>query len=58
MITAQQVCALVALTVIKHRLEGENPIGAADQEWIFDRNLPCRTGKIPIAGGMWVRRRR
>ena len=34
----QQVCALVALTVIKHRLEGENPIGAADLEWIFACN--------------------
>ena len=38
MITAQQVCALAALTVIKHRLEGKNPIGEADLEWIFARN--------------------
>ena len=52
MITAQQVCALVALTVIKHRLEGENPIGAADLEWIFARNLPCirreAPGEVPV----------
>ena len=33
-ITVQQVCALAALTVIKHRLEGKNPIGEADFEWI------------------------
>ena len=37
-ITVQQVCALAALTVRKHRLEGKNPIGAADLEWIFARN--------------------
>ena len=29
------VCALAALTVRKHKLEGKNPIGAADLEWIF-----------------------
>ena len=39
-ITVQQVCALAALTVRKLRLEGKNPIGAADSEWIFARN--CR----------------
>ena len=33
-----QVCALAALTVIKHRLEGKNPIGEADLKWIFARN--------------------
>ena len=37
-ITVQQVCALAALTVRKHKLEGKNPIGAADLEWIFARN--------------------
>ena len=30
-----QVCALAALTVIKDRHEGKNPIGAADPEWIL-----------------------
>ena len=29
-VTVQQVCALAALTVRKHKLEGKNPIGAAD----------------------------
>ena len=52
MITAQQVCALVALTVIKHRLGGKNPIGEADLEWIFARNLPCirreAPGEVPV----------
>ena len=37
-VTVQQVCALAALTVRKHKLEGKNPIGAADLEWIFARN--------------------
>ena len=37
-ITAQQVCALAALTVRKLGLEGKNPIGAADLEWIFASN--------------------
>ena len=37
-ITVQQVCALAALTVIKDRHEGKNPIGAADPEWIFASN--------------------
>ena len=37
-VTVQQVCALAALTVRKHRLEGKNPIGAADLEWTFARN--------------------
>ena len=37
-ITVQQVCALAALTVRKHKLEGKNPIGAADLEWIFACN--------------------
>ena len=37
-ITVQQVCALAALTVRKLRLEGKNPIGAADLEWIFACN--------------------
>ena len=36
-ITVQQVCALAALTVIKHRLEGKNPIGEDDLERLF----PC-----------------
>jgi len=30
LVTVQWVCALAALTVIKHRLEGKNPIGEAD----------------------------
>ena len=30
MVTVQQVCALAALTVRKHRLEGKNPISEAD----------------------------
>ena len=34
----KQVCALAALTVRKHKLEGKNPIGAADLEWIFACN--------------------
>ena len=33
-----QVCALAALTLIKDRNEGKNPIGTADLEWIFARN--------------------
>ena len=37
-ITVQQVCALAALTVRKHKREGKNPIGAADLEWIFACN--------------------
>ena len=37
-VTVQQVCALAALTVRKHRLEGKNPISEADLEWIFARN--------------------
>ena len=37
-ITVQQVCALAALTVRKHRLEGKNPIGVADPKWIFASN--------------------
>ena len=37
-VTVQQVCAFTALTVRKIRLEGKNPIGAADLEWIFARN--------------------
>ncbi len=32
------ICALAALTVRKHRLEGKNPISEADLEWIFARN--------------------
>ena len=40
------------LTVIKHRLEGKNPIGEADLEWIFARNLPCirreAPGEVPV----------
>jgi len=31
-------CALAALTVRKHRLEGKNPISEADLEWIFACN--------------------
>ena len=34
----KQVCALAALTVRKHKLEGKNPVGAADLEWIFACN--------------------
>ena len=34
-VTVQEVCALAALTVRKHKLEGKNLIGAADLEWIF-----------------------
>ena len=37
-LTVQWVCALAALTVRKHRLEGKNPISEADLEWIFARN--------------------
>ena len=37
-VTVQQVCALAAQTVRKHRLEGKNPISEADLEWIFARN--------------------
>ena len=37
-VTIQQVCAFTALTVRKHWLEGKNPIGVADLEWIFARN--------------------
>ena len=29
------VCALAVLTVRKHKLEGKNPIGAADLEWFL-----------------------
>ena len=32
---AAGVCALAALTVRKHKLEGKNPIGAADLEWFL-----------------------
>ncbi len=38
LVTVQQVCALAALTVRKHRLEDKNPISEADLEWIFARN--------------------
>ncbi len=38
LVTVQSVCALAALTVRKHRLEGKNPISEADLEWIFARN--------------------
>ena len=31
-VTVQQVCALVALTIRKHRLEGKNPVSEADLE--------------------------
>ena len=37
-ITVQQVCAFAALTVKKLGLEGKNPIGGADLEWIFAGN--------------------
>ena len=37
-ITVQQVCALAALTIRNHELEGKNPIGATDLEWIFACN--------------------
>ena len=37
-ITVQQVCALAALTVRKHMLEGKNPIIGDDLEWIFASN--------------------
>lgn len=36
--TVQQVCALAALTIRNHELEGKNPIGATDLEWIFACN--------------------
>ena len=54
-ITVQQVCALAALTVIKHRLEGKNPIGEADLKWIFARNLPCIRRKSPGEVSVGVR---
>jgi len=38
LVTVQQVCALAALTVRKHKLEGKKTIGAADLEWIFACN--------------------
>ena len=41
-ITIQQVCTLAALTVRKHKLDGKNPIGVADLEWIFACNYACR----------------
>ena len=31
-VTVQQVCALAALTIRKHRLEGKNPVSEADLE--------------------------
>ena len=34
-VTVQQVCAFTALTVRKLGLEGKNPIGIADLEWIL-----------------------
>ena len=34
-ITVQQVCALAALTIRKHRLEGKNPVSEADLEQIL-----------------------
>ena len=37
-ITVQLVCALAVLTAREHKLEGKNPIGAADPEWIFACN--------------------
>ena len=37
-ITVQQVCALAALTVRKHKLENKNFIGEAEREWIFACN--------------------
>ena len=37
-VTVQQVCAFTALTVRMLRMEGKNPIGEADLEWIFARN--------------------
>ena len=37
-VTVQQVCAFTALTVRELKLEGKNPIGTADLEWIFARN--------------------
>lgn len=37
-VTVQQICPLAALTVRKLKLEGKNPIGASDLEWIFACN--------------------
>ena len=54
-ITVQQVCALAALTVRKHKREGKNPIGEADLEWIFARNLPCIRRKAPGEVSVGVR---
>ncbi len=39
----ERVCAFTALTVRKLRIEGKNPIGTADLEWIFARNCEYRT---------------
>ena len=35
------------LTAREHKLEGKNPIGEADLEWIFARNLPCIRREAP-----------
>ena len=58
-VTVQQVCALAALTVRKHKLEGKNPIGAADLKWIFACNYEgteqlrkIKTGRT--AANRWV----
>jgi len=51
-VTVQQVCALAALTVIKYRHEGKNPIGAADLEWIFARNCEG-TEQLQGKENMW-----
>lgn len=37
-VTVQQVCAFTVMTVRKPRIEGKNPIGTADLEWIFACN--------------------
>ena len=51
-VTVQQVCALAVLTVRKHKLEGRNPIGAADLEWIFARNCEG-TEQLQGKENMW-----
>ena len=50
LVTVQQVCALAALTVIKHRLEGKNPIGEADLEWIFACNCEALNSYLVCYG--------
>ena len=46
---------MFSLTVRKHRLESKNPIGEADLEWIFARNLTCIRRKSPGEVSVGVR---